>query len=116
MDINKHRKIAYILHSINLILLLAGGFLIFVISQAFIACAGSPSPNAEFTCTSVLLVCFGIPAIIGAIPLFCLKSKNKISKIILYIYSVLIALVFFPVGTAIGVHTIYYLNNLDINA
>ena len=112
MDINKHRKIAYILHTINLFLLLAGGFLIFVISQAFVACADS-SENAEFTCSTVLLVCFGIPAIIGVIPLVCLKIKSKFTNIVLYGYSGIIALALFPIGTAIGVHTIYYLNNLN---
>jgi len=115
MDINKHRKLAYILHSINLFLLLAGGFLIFVVSQAFIACSGS-SQNADFTCSTVLLVCFGLPLIIGAIPLVCLKIKNEITTVILYIYSAIIALAFIPIGTAIGGHTIYYLNNLNSNS
>ena len=115
MENNKHRKIAYILHSINLFLFLAGGFLIFVVSQTFVACTGS-SQSAEFTCSTVLLVCFGLPLLIGITPLICLKINNKISKVALYIYSVLIALVFMPVGTAIGGHTIYYLKNLDSNA
>jgi len=115
VDINKHKKIAYILHTINLLFLLLGGFVIYIVSQAFIACADT-SQNVEFTCSTALLVCFGLPVAIGVIPFACLKINNKFTKVVLYVYSGIIALAFIPIGTAIGWHTIYYLNNIDSKA
>lgn len=98
-----------------MVILLIFGFIVLVVSQAFTACVET-SPNAEFTCSTVLLICFGVPIVIGAIPLICLKVKNRFTTIVLYIYSAIIVLIFMPIGTVIGGHTIYYLINYNKNA
>lgn len=111
MDIRKHKKIAISLHAINLALLLLLGFALFIVSQAFVVCTGT-TQGADFSCTGALFIFFALPLVFGAIPLICLATSNRFTKALLYVYSGLLALIFFPVGTAIGVHTIYYLNHL----
>ena len=107
----KHQKIAIWLHCLNIFSYLGFGFFILVISQAFLACSASSS--FEISCGEVLFVTLGIPFIISLIPIFLLVKLNSICIKLLWFYSFVLAIVLFPIGTAIGGHTMYFLKKRE---
>jgi hypothetical protein len=107
---SKHKKIAIVLHLVNA-LCLAGvyGILMIVMSHAFLACSTSGLAQNPRLCAHVLLTGFGAPFLIGLMPVVALLSFGKIARGFLWVYSILGAIPFFPVGTIAGIHTIYLL-------
>lgn len=107
----KHRNIALVLHSVMLLGYLLLGGILWVMSQAFVACSAGASTDGFWNCTSVILLFFGAPLIVGLIPIVALKVFGPVSRRVLWTYSLSIALLLFPLGTLVGVHTISMLRD-----
>ena len=105
----KHKKIAITLHVINGLMLIAFGFILFVISQAFVACSTTALSEDPSICVYALSIFLGIPSVLALLPIVALIKFGKTSRGFLWAYSILIAVLFFPIGTPIGGHTIYLL-------
>ncbi len=106
----KHQKIAIALHAVNGLLLILFGLVLLVVAQAFTACS-SKLANDWLICAYALLLFLGVPAAIASMPIVALLKFGKISRWFLWGYSILIAVLFIPVGTAVGAHTIYLLRS-----
>lgn len=102
----RHRNIALVLYSIMLLGYLILGFVLWVMSHAFTACASGTSADGFWNCPMVILLFFGAPLSLGLIPIIALKVFGPISRTVLWVYSVLIAVLLFPLGTVVGVHTL----------
>lgn len=111
----QHVKIAAILNIINGILCIFGGLAIFTILLGIGFLTDNEIANLILRTLGiflgVLLFITGIPGIIGGFLL--LKRQN--SGRILTIISGFINLMNFPIGTALGVYTIWVLFHKDIN-
>jgi hypothetical protein len=107
----KHKKIAIILHSLNGLLFVAAGFIFFVVPQAFTACSTPAMAQNPSVCFYASLLFFGIPVVIALLPIVALVKFGKTARGFLWVYSIFVAVLFFPVGTAIGGHTIYLLRS-----
>lgn len=107
-DLNKHKKIAIGLHIFNVFLFLALGGILFIMSMRFVACTGGETGDTS-SCIPTLTVFFVMPLVIGLLPVLFLLKDNIVTRGFLWIYSILIAVLFIPIGTCIGIHTIYYL-------
>src|SRR6266513_6390057 len=66
------------------------------------------------SCVYASLVCFGVPIVIALLPIIALTSFGKMARRFLWGYSPFIALLFFPIGTAVGVHTLYLLRSTTV--
>jgi hypothetical protein len=108
MDITKHKKIAIGLHIFNALLFVAMGGILFIMSMGFITCTGGETGDTS-ACVPIVSMFFGIPLIIGLLPILLLVKGNTFTRSILWCYSILIAVLFIPIGTGIGIHTMYYL-------
>jgi len=107
----KHRKIAIALHAANGLLLVFLGLVLFVLAQAFTACSSSVITSDSSFCVYALLLFLGVPIVIALMPIVALLKFGKISRGFLWAYSIFIAVLLIPVGTAIGAHTIYLLRS-----
>jgi len=114
--VTRHRKIALILHAANGLLFLALGFTLFVLAQAFTSCTSSAIAQSPSLCVYASLVCFGVPIMIALLPIIALSTFGKTARRFLWGYSLFIAVLFFPIGTAVGVHTLYLLRSTTVAA
>jgi hypothetical protein len=105
-NIDKHRKIAAVLHLLNGAAYITVGYIIFVISGAFTSCTEDAMSIDPSACYLSSLVLVGIPTIIAAFPLAALYKFGTLSQNFLKAYSMFIAVIFIPIGTLIGIHTI----------
>ena len=103
---NKHKKIAIVLHSLNGAGYIAIGYAIFVISGAFTSCTTESFNNDASQCINALLLIFGIPILLALTPIIALIKYGTISKMFLKGYSILIAVLLIPIGTIVGMHTL----------
>ena len=110
-NIDKHRKIAAVLHLFNGAGYIAVGYIIFVISGAFTSCTEDAMSIDPSACYLSSLVLFGIPSIIAALPLVALYKFGSLSQKFLKAYSIFIAVLFIPIGTLIGIHTVKLVNS-----
>jgi len=110
-NIDRHRKIASVLHLINGAGYITVGYIIFVISGAFTSCTEDAMSIDPSTCYLSSLVLFGIPITIAAFPLVALYNFGPLSQKFLKAYSMFIAVLFIPIGTLIGIHTIKLVNS-----
>jgi len=109
--VSKHRKIAIVLHSINGLLMVLLGFIIFTVSGAFTSCSASAIAQNSSFCIYSSLFFFGIPLTLSLLTIIALVNFGKVAKIFLWTYSIIIAVLFIPIGSAIGGHTIYLLSD-----
>jgi hypothetical protein len=107
----KHRKIAIALHVVNGLLLILLGFILFVLAGAFTACSTNALANDSSVCVLALLLFLGVPAAIAIAPVVALLKYGRTSRRFLWVYSILISVLFIPIGTAVGAHTIYLLRS-----
>jgi len=103
MDIPKNRKILVVIHSIITLLLGGAAFILVVLSQS---CGSSPISNMGCSSAFTLAACLPIA---GVIAVCSLLKPNKFTRIYLWIYSV-VMLASFPIGTAVGSYTMYFLH------
>ena len=111
----QHVKIAAILNIINGLLCLFGGLVIFTILFTIGFLTENDFVNLILRSVGVLmgllLFVAGIPGIIGGFLLLSHKNSGRILTLI----SGFINLMNFPIGTALGVYTIWVLLHKDIN-
>jgi ABC-type transport system involved in multi-copper enzyme maturation permease subunit len=113
MDITKHKKIAIGLHIFNALLFIAIGGILFITSMGFIACTGGETGDTS-GCVPIVSMFFGIPLLIGLLPILLLVKGNTFTRGLLWVYAILIAVLLIPIGTGIGIHTIYYLKGCKV--
>ena len=108
MDIQKNRKILIVMHSLISLLLIGVAFFLVILSQA---CDSNSTGNLGCFSAYALAALFPTASFIAV---YSLLKPNKATRIYMWLYSALL-LISFPIGTAIGGYTMYFLHKSGSN-
>ncbi len=108
MNISKHHKILITLYALTFVLLSCVGYVLLILSQECLKTADS-----GIGCAIAVTVSISLPLLLGGLPIYFLMHKSAITTKLLWGYSIFIAVIIIPIGTALGVYTMYYLKMRD---
>ena len=112
MDIPKHKRIAIGLHILNCVWVVGLMFIASVMLNLFMSCSTTAIPLDADICHATIIYLYVIPGIVSLTPVIPLLIMGKVSRALLWIYSIVIMIGLFPVGTLVGWYTIYLLREV----
>ncbi len=106
---SKHHKILLVLYALVLVLTALGGFVLLNLSGQCVNIVA----DSGISCAAAIALSISFPLLLGGLPIFFLRHQSATTTRLLWAYSIFIAIFWIPLGTALGVYTMYYLRMRD---